>query len=124
MLGHVLRLFAVGRPPAVVAWSAGAMALTERVMLFHDRAAHGPSHAEFADVGLGWVPGAVLLPHARRRLRVDDPAGWRSWPCARRPPDAWSSTTASASTSARTAALPPDALVVSPTAPRPDGGAA
>lgn len=74
VLGHVLRLFAVTPPPAVVCWSAGAMALTERVLLFHDRAAHGPAHAEFADAGLGWVPGAVLLPHARRRLRVDDPA--------------------------------------------------
>lgn len=73
VLGHVLRLFAVTAPAAVVAWSAGAMALTERVMLFHDRAAHGPSHAEFADVGLGWVPGVVVLPHARRRLRVDEP---------------------------------------------------
>jgi hypothetical protein len=76
MLGHVLRLFGVTdgpAPPAVVAWSAGAMALTERVLLFHDRAAQGPSHAEFADVGPGWVAGAVLLPHARRRLRVDDP---------------------------------------------------
>ena len=40
VLGHVLRLFAVTAPAAVVAWSAGAMALTERVMLFHDRAAH------------------------------------------------------------------------------------
>jgi hypothetical protein len=44
------------------------------VLLFHDRAANGPSHAEFADVGPGWIPGAVLLPHARRRLRIDDPA--------------------------------------------------
>ena len=50
------------------------MALTDRVLLFHDRAAYGPSHAEFADVGLGWIPEAVLLPHARRRLRIDDPA--------------------------------------------------
>lgn len=74
VLGHVLRLFAVAAPPIVVAWSAGAMALTDRVLLFHDRAAHGPTHAEFADVGLGWIPDAVLLPHARRRLRVDDPA--------------------------------------------------
>ncbi len=77
VLGHVLRIFAVSetsRPPVVVAWSAGAMALTERVLLYHDRAPHGPAHAEFADVGPGWVPGAVLLPHARRRLRVDDPA--------------------------------------------------
>ena len=77
VLGHVLRLFGVTeqtRPPTVVAWSAGAMALTDRVLLFHDRAAYGPSHAEFADVGLGWIPDAVLLPHARRRLRVDDSA--------------------------------------------------
>jgi hypothetical protein len=77
VLGHVLRLFAVtgmSRPPVVVAWSAGAMALTERVLLFHDRAPHGPAHAEFADVGPGWVPSVVLLPHARRRLRIDDRA--------------------------------------------------
>ena len=50
------------------------MALTERVLLFHDRAPHGPAHAEFLDAGLGWLPGCVLLPHARRRLRTDDPA--------------------------------------------------
>jgi hypothetical protein len=74
VLLHVLRLFAVGAAPVVIAWSAGAMALTERVLLFHDRAPHGPSHAEFLDAGLGWVAGCVLLPHARRRLRTDDPA--------------------------------------------------
>ena len=72
VLGHVLRLFAVTAPPAVVAWSAGAMALTDRVLLFHDRAPHGPAHAEFSAVGLGWVPDLVLLPHARRRLDVED----------------------------------------------------
>ena len=72
VLGHVLRLFAVTAPPAVVAWSAGAMALTDRVLLFHDRMPHESAHAEFFDVGLGWVPGVVLLPHARRRLHVED----------------------------------------------------
>jgi len=50
------------------------MALTERVLLFHDRAPHDPSHAEFHDAGLGWLRGCVLLPHARRRLRTDDAA--------------------------------------------------
>jgi hypothetical protein len=74
VLLHVLRLFAVTAPPVLIAWSAGAMALTERVLLFHDRAPHGPAHAEFLDAGLGWIPGCVLLPHARRRLRTDDPA--------------------------------------------------
>jgi hypothetical protein len=72
VLLHVLRLFGVTAPPVVIAWSAGAMALTERVLLFHDRAPHGPAHAEFLDAGLGWIPGCVLLPHARRRLRTED----------------------------------------------------
>jgi hypothetical protein len=70
---HVLRLFAVPAPAVVIAWSAGAMALTERVLLFHDRTPHDGSHAEFLDYGLGWLRGCVLLPHARHRLRTDDP---------------------------------------------------
>lgn len=74
VLVRVLDLFHVAPsvPATVVAWSAGAMALTERVVLFHDRAPQGPAHAEIYDEGLGLIPGAVLLPHARRRLRVDD----------------------------------------------------
>ncbi len=73
VLLHVLALFAVSAPPVVIAWSAGAMALTERVLLFHDRAPHGPADPEFAGAGLGWLRGCVLLPHARRRLRTEDP---------------------------------------------------
>ena len=48
------------------------MALTPRVVLFHDRAAHGASLTEVFDAGIGVVPGLVLLPHARRRLLTDD----------------------------------------------------
>jgi len=59
-------------PPRVVAWSAGAMAITERVVLFHDRAAHGSAQTEVLDEGLAVVRGVVALPHARRRLRIDD----------------------------------------------------
>ena len=73
VLLHLLRLFAVRTPEVLIAWSAGAMALTERVLLFHDGAPQDPSHAEFFDSGLGWLRGCVLLPHARRRLRTDDP---------------------------------------------------
>lgn len=71
---HVLRLFDVSAvmPPRVVAWSAGAMAITERVVLFHDRAAHGSAQTEVLDEGLAAVRGVVALPHARRRLRIDD----------------------------------------------------
>jgi hypothetical protein len=78
--GHVgtllraLRLFAVRIPAElpVVAWSAGAMALTERVVLFHDFGPDGASEAEVFDRGVGRVQGIVALPHARRRLRLDD----------------------------------------------------
>jgi hypothetical protein len=74
VLVHVLRLFGVQPPDSLplIAWSAGAMALTEQVVLFHDRVPHGPTHAEVYHDGLGVIPRAVLLPHARRRLRVDD----------------------------------------------------
>jgi hypothetical protein len=58
---------------AVIAWSAGAMALTERVVLFHDRAPQGPAAPEIYADGLALIRGVVLLPHARRRLRTDDP---------------------------------------------------
>ena len=114
VLGHVLRLFAVTRPPVVVAWSAGAMALTDRVLLFHDRAANGPSHAEFADVGLGWIPGAVLLPHARRRLRVDDPARMAELAVRAAPAQCVILDDGVRLDLGPDGALPPDALVVAP----------
>ncbi len=84
--GHVgvlltrLRFFGLGDliPEAiaggthVVAWSAGAMALSERVVLFYDDPPEGPVAPEVFDRGLGVLPRAVFLPHARRRLRVED----------------------------------------------------
>jgi hypothetical protein len=71
---RVLHLFHLSPhvPARVVAWSAGAMALTDRVVLFHDRAAQGASLTEVFDAGIGVVSGLVLLPHARRRLLTDD----------------------------------------------------
>ena len=85
VLLHVLRLFAVTPPPVVIAWSGGAMALTERVLLFHDRAPQGRPHAEFFDAGLGWIPGCVLLPHARRRLLTTDTARMAELACRTAP---------------------------------------
>ena len=74
-LARVLHLFHVAPhlPPRVVAWSAGAIALTERVVLFHDFVPHGVAQTEVFGAGIGVVPGVVALPHARRRLRVGDP---------------------------------------------------
>ena len=80
--GHVavllnrLRLFGFAdlipkRP--VVAWSAGAMALTSKIVLFHDSPPQGAGDAEVLDVGLGAVRGIVALPSASRRLNLDDP---------------------------------------------------
>jgi hypothetical protein len=74
VLVQLLHLFhlAPHLPSTVLAWSAGAMALTDRVVLFHDSTAQGSGHCEVWDEGLGLVPSTVLLPHARRRLRTDD----------------------------------------------------
>ncbi|MEO0421067.1 MAG: Type 1 glutamine amidotransferase-like domain-containing protein [Pseudomonadota bacterium] len=80
--GHVstligrLRLFGLGeiiaRKP-IVAWSAGAMALSRRIVLFHDSPPQGPGYAEVLDAGLDLLPALLPLPHARERLRLNDP---------------------------------------------------
>ncbi len=78
--GHVgtllrtLRLFRIALPAdrPVVAWSAGAMALCDKVVLFHDFAPQGVRAPELYDRGLGRLRGTIVLPHARRRLRLDD----------------------------------------------------
>jgi hypothetical protein len=81
VLAEVLHLFniaaALAAPPLVtsppvIAWSAGAMALTDRIVLFGDRAPQGPGHPEVYGSGLSLIRNAVLLPHARARLRLDD----------------------------------------------------
>lgn len=74
-LTRVLHLFHVEPhlPHLVIAWSAGAMALSERVVLFHDYVPHGVAQTEVLGDALGVVRGLVPLPHVRRRLRLDDP---------------------------------------------------
>jgi len=83
VLADVLHLFnvaaALSRPAPgaeapVVAWSAGAMALTDRIVLFGDRSAQGPGHAEVYGSGLSVLREVVLLPHARARMLLDDTA--------------------------------------------------
>jgi hypothetical protein len=74
VLADVLHLFNVAaavRSP-VIAWSAGAMALAERIVLFHDRSANGPGQPEVYGSGLSIVRDMVPLPHARARLLLDD----------------------------------------------------
>ena len=74
VLTDALHLFDVAaslRSP-VIAWSAGAMALTDRIVLFHDRAPQGPGHPEVYGSGLSVLRNIVPLPHARARLLLDD----------------------------------------------------
>lgn len=54
----------------VIAWSAGAMVLTERVVLFNDNATRGPRAPEVYDDGLGILRDVVVLPSARQRLHT------------------------------------------------------
>ena len=74
VLSDVLHLFNLAPvlDMPIISWSAGAMALTERIVLFHDRSARGPASAEVYDAGLGFVRGVVALPAAHRRLEMDN----------------------------------------------------
>ncbi|MEO0481049.1 MAG: Type 1 glutamine amidotransferase-like domain-containing protein [Planctomycetota bacterium] len=70
LLGLFERTESQKRP--VLAWSAGAMALCSRVVLFHDSPPEGAGNAEVWDPAFEIVPGIVPLPHANHRLRLDD----------------------------------------------------
>lgn len=59
-------------PLPVLAWSAGAMVLTPRVVLFHDRLPGGSAHPEILGHGLSLLPGIALFPDARARLDLAD----------------------------------------------------
>lgn len=54
----------------IIAWGAGAMALTERVLLFHDDSVVSPGVSEVLMDGLGLTRGLVALPNASARLEV------------------------------------------------------
>ncbi len=81
--GHVavllnrLRLFGIRdmvEAKPVIAWSAGAMALTERVVLFHDHPPQGAGNAGVLERGLGFCPALVALPDGRKRLDLGNPS--------------------------------------------------
>jgi hypothetical protein len=74
---ETLELFSLGemlRDKLVVGWSAGAMVLTDRVVLYHDHPPQGVGNPEVLCRGLGVVGGLVVLPHAAERLDLGDPA--------------------------------------------------
>ena len=59
-------------PLPVLAWSAGAMVLTPRVVLFHDRLPGGAARPEILGDGLSLLPGIALFPDAGIRLDLGD----------------------------------------------------
>ncbi len=70
-----LRLFDLGpslRQKNVIAWSAGAMVLSDKVVLFHDNTPQGDRDAEVFDSGLGILNDCVFLPDAKHRLTLSD----------------------------------------------------
>lgn len=73
-LSRCLRLFDIAPAASlpVVGWSAGAMVMTEQIVLYHDKGTEGVQPAEIWDRGLGRARGVVAMPHARRRLQLDD----------------------------------------------------
>ncbi len=75
VLANRLRLFDLRRLIAgkpIIAWSAGAMAIAERIVLFHDHPPQGAGDAEVFDAGLGLLSDVVPLPHAQTRLTLHD----------------------------------------------------
>lgn len=70
-----LRLFGLGpqlQRKNIIAWSAGAMVLTDRIVLFHERMPQGRRDAEIMCRGMAIVPDTVLLPNASGRLKLRD----------------------------------------------------
>ncbi|MCG3133888.1 MAG: hypothetical protein HMLKMBBP_01154 [Planctomycetes bacterium] len=77
-----LRLFGIDRTfsrHTVFAWSAGAMTLTERIVVYHDDPPFGRGNPEVLRPGLGFVGGVVALPHWHRRIRTDHVNRVRLW---------------------------------------------
>lgn len=63
----------IGSKP-VIAWSGGAMMLSDRIWLFHDDPILGRPAAEVFAPGLGLLSPWVLLPDADARLELDNSA--------------------------------------------------
>ena len=70
-----INLFDLGelfRQKHLVAWSAGAMVLSDTLVLFHDNTALDRREPEVVSQGCGIIPKYVFLPDAAHRLRQND----------------------------------------------------
>lgn len=90
VLLHLLHVFGIASmiDKPVITWSAGAMALSDRVVLF---GAHRPAGRRLPEVwaeGLGVFSGVLTFPHHRHRLPMHDPyqlallaRRFKAWTC-------------------------------------------
>lgn len=58
----------------IIAWSGGAMALSDQVVFFHDSPPQGPGDAEVLRAGMGLFHDVLPLPDAKTRLNLEDQA--------------------------------------------------
>lgn len=56
----------------IVAWSGGAMALSDQIVFFHDSPPQGKGNPEVLRAGMGVFQDLLPLPDARARLRLKD----------------------------------------------------
>jgi len=68
---RLLNLTPLIEDKTIFAWSAGAMALGSQIVLFHDTPPQGRGFAEVFEAGLGLFDGLLPLPHAGKRLLLD-----------------------------------------------------
>jgi hypothetical protein len=71
-LEHLLRE-ALDEGRQIFSWSAGAMTLTDRIVLYYDDPPLGIRHPEILDTGLGLINDTIFLPHASSRLKLSEP---------------------------------------------------
>ena len=57
----------------IIAWSAGAMVLGKKIVLFHDSPPQGRGYAEVFESGLGRYEDRLVFPSAQKRLLLQDP---------------------------------------------------
>lgn len=59
---------------SIITWSAGAMSLSEQIVLYYDDPPDNDAGLpKVLDKGLGLIPNTIFLPHARQRLHIDTP---------------------------------------------------
>jgi hypothetical protein len=58
----------------IIAWSGGAMALSDQIVFFHDSPPQGPGDPELLRAGIGLFSDILPLPDAKSRLNLGDSA--------------------------------------------------